>query len=41
MEVVAGSETEVLFGEEVKEEENFLQEEQVFTLGGIVVTQSA
>ena len=41
MEVVAGFENEVLFGEEVKEEENFLQEEQVFTLGGIVVTQSA
>ena len=41
MEVVAGFEDKVLFGEEVKEEENFLQEEQVFTLGGIVVTQSA
>ena len=41
MEEDIGFEDQVVFGKEVKEEEDFLQEEQVFTLVGIVVTQSA
>ena len=36
-----GLEDQIVFGEEVKEKEDFLQEEQVFTLVGIVITQSA
>ena len=41
MEEDVGFEDQIVFREEVKEEEDFLREEQVFTLVGIVVTQSA